>query len=144
VTPPISGNVVNRLGHKGLSYFGLPLQSFILMLVPLFTTFGTVLPVYVCSGLLRAIVIVANAVGLVQDVPESRVRRGLASAVYNAAGDLGNILGPSIGGLIAQATGVASVFVIGSLGSTTLFFVFVLLMRRLRRIEETESLASGV
>jgi predicted MFS family arabinose efflux permease len=68
----------------------------------------------------------------------------LASAVYNAAGDLGNILGPSIGGLIAQATGVASVFVIGPLGSTTLFFVFVLLMRRLRRIEETESLASGV
>ncbi len=144
VTRPISGHVVNRLGHKGLSYFGLPLQSFILMLVPLFTTFGTILPVYVCSGLLRAIVIVANAVGLVQDVPESRVRRGLASAVYNAAGDLGNILGPSIGGLIAQATGVASVFVIGSLGSTTLFFVFVLLMRRLRRIEETESLASGV
>jgi predicted MFS family arabinose efflux permease len=144
VTRPISGHVVNRLGHKGLSYFGLPLQSLILMLVPLFTTFGTVLAVYVSSGLLRAIVIVANAVGLVQDVPESRVRRGLASAVYNAAGDLGNILGPSVGGLIAQASGVASVFVIGSLGSTVLFFIFVLLMRRLRRIEETESLVSGV
>jgi predicted MFS family arabinose efflux permease len=142
VTRPISGHVVNRLGHKGLSYFGLPLQSLILTLVPLFTTFGTVLPVYVCSGLLRAIVIVANAVGLVQDVPEARVRRGLASAVYNAAGDLGNILGPSIGGLIAQATGVASVFVIGSLGSTALFFVFVLLVRRLKQTE-TEIVPSG-
>ncbi len=31
VTRPISGHVVNRLGHKGLSYFGLPLQSLILM-----------------------------------------------------------------------------------------------------------------
>ena len=142
VTRPISGHVVNRLGHKGLSYFGLPLQSLILMLVPLFTSFGTVLPVYVCSGLLRAIVIVANAVGLVQDVPESRVRRGLASAVYNAAGDLGNILGPSFGGLIAQATGVASVFVIGSLGSTALFFIFVILLRRLKQ-PETEGLVSG-
>ena len=142
VTRPISGHVVNRLGHKGLSYFGLPLQSLILMLVPLFTSFGTVLPVYVCSGLLRAIVIVANAVGLVQDVPESRVRRGLASAVYNAAGDLGNILGPSVGGLIAQATGVASVFVIGSLGSTALFFIFVILIRRLKQ-PETEGLVSG-
>jgi len=142
VTRPISGHVVNRLGHKGLSYFGLPLQSLILMLVPLFTSFGTVLPVYVCSGLLRAIVIVANAVGLVQDVPESRVRRGLASAVYNAAGDLGNILGPSVGGLIAQATGVASVFVIGSLGSTALFFIFVILLRRLKQ-PETEGLVSG-
>jgi predicted MFS family arabinose efflux permease len=143
ITRPVSGHVVNKLGHKGLSYFGLPLQSFILMLVPLFSGFGAVLVVYVCSGLLRAIVIVANAVGLVQDVPESRVRRGLASGVYNAAGDLGNILGPSIGGLIAQATGIASVFVVGSLGSTALFFVSVFLVRRLK-VAQTESLASGV
>ncbi|HEY7219683.1 MAG TPA: MFS transporter [Candidatus Binatia bacterium] len=144
VTRPISGHVVNKLGHKGLSYFGLPLQSLILMLIPLLSGFGTILLVYVCSGLMRAIVIVANAVGLVQDVPESRVRRGLASGVYNAAGDLGNILGPSIGGLIAQATGVASVFVIGSLGSTALFFIGMILVRRLKRMEGTESLASGV
>jgi len=70
---------------------------------------------------MRAIVIVANAVGLVQDVGENRVQRGLASGIYNAAGDLGNILGPSIGGLIAQATSIGGVFVIGSLGSTILF-----------------------
>ena len=143
VTRPISGHVVNKLGHKGLSYFGLPLQSLILMLVPLFTSFGTVLLVYVCSGLLRAIVIVANAVGLVQDVPESRVRRGLASGVYNAAGDLGNILGPSVGGLIAQASGVASVFVIGSLGSAALFFFGVFWVRRLKRVDEADALESS-
>ena len=142
VTRPISGHVVNKLGHRGLSYFGLPLQSFILMLVPLFTSFGTVLPVYVCSGLMRAIVIVANAVGLVQDVPESRVRRGLASGVYNAAGDLGNIVGPSMGGLIAQAAGVASVFVIGPLTSTALFLVGIFLVKRLKQTE-TETAVSG-
>jgi len=142
VTRPISGHVVNRIGHRGLSYFGLPLQSLILMLVPLFTGFGPVLFVYVASGLLRAIVIVANAVGLVQDVPESRVRRGLASGVYNAAGDLGNILGPSIGGLIAHATGIASVFVIGSLGSTALFFLGMGWVRRLK--QDVERLESGV
>lgn len=136
VTRPISGHVVNRFGHRGLSYYGLPLQSLILMLVPLFTGFGMILLVYVSSGLLRAIVIVANAVGLVQDVPESRVRRGLASGVYNAAGDVGNILGPSIGGLIAHATGIASVFVVGSLGSTMLFFLGVLLLKRLKQSEE--------
>ena len=144
VTRPISGHVVNRLGHKGLSYFGLPLQSLILMLVPLFSGFAAILVVYVCSGFLRAIVVVANAVGLVQDLPESRVRRGLASGVYNAAGDLGNILGPSIGGLIAQATGIASVFVVGSLGSTALFFIGVFLVRRLKGTEESQTLASGV
>ena len=133
VTRPISGHVVNKVGHKGLSYFGLPLQALILMLVPLFTGFGTIIAVYVASGFMRAIVLVANAVGLVQDVPESKVRRGLASGVYNAAGDMGNILGPSIGGLIAQATGIASVFVIGSLGSTLLFAAGVLVLRRISR-----------
>ena len=131
VTRPISGHVVNKFGHRGLSYFGLPLQSLILMLVPLFTSFGTILIVYVASGFMRAIAIVANAVGLVQDIPESRVRRGLASAIYNAAGDLGNILGPAIGGFIAHAAGIASVFVVGSLSSTALFLIGVLFLRRL-------------
>jgi predicted MFS family arabinose efflux permease len=130
--------VVNKIGHRGLSYLGLPVQALILMLVPLFSGFGTILFVYVSSGLLRAVVVVANAVGLVQDVPETRVRRGLASGVYNAAGDLGNILGPSIGGLIAHAAGIGSVFVLGSLGSMALFLVGALLLRRLK---QTESLA---
>ena len=125
VTRPISGHVVNKFGHRGLSYAGIPLQSALLMLIPLFTGFGTILAVYVLSGLMRAIVIVANAVGLVQDVNENKVQRGLASGIYNAAGDLGNILGPSIGGLIAQAISIGSVFVVGSLGSTIVFLFVV-------------------
>ena len=124
---------MNRFGHRGLSYAGIPLQSAILMLIPLFTGFGTILAVYVLSGLMRAIVIVANAVGLVQDVDEKKVQRGLASGIYNAAGDLGNILGPSIGGLIAQATSIGGVFVIGSLGSTMLFLLVTWLVRSAHR-----------
>jgi MFS transporter, DHA1 family, multidrug resistance protein len=131
VTRPISGHVVNKVGHRGLSYAGIPLQSALLMLIPLFTGFGAILIVYIMSGLMRAIVIVANAVGLVQDVDETRVQRGIASAVYNSAGDLGNILGPSIGGVIAQATSIGSVFVIGSLGATVLFLSVIFAVRRL-------------
>jgi len=133
VTRPISGHVVNKLGHRGLSYAGIPLQSALLMLIPLFTGFGTILVVYVLSGLMRAIVVVANAVGLVQDVDENKVQRGLASGVYNAAGDLGNILGPSLGGLIAQATGISGVFVFGSLGSTLLFLLAVWAIKLVHR-----------
>lgn len=132
VTRPISGHVVNRFGHRMLSYFGLPLQAAILMLIPLFSGFGTLLTVYVASGFMRAVVIVANAVGLVEDVPEPRVRRGLASGIYNAAGDLGNILGPAAGGAIAQATSLGSVFVIGPLGATILFVLGLSAARRRR------------
>ena len=135
VTRPISGHVVNKFGHRGLSYAGIPLQSVLLMLIPLFTGFGAILVVYVISGLMRAIVIVANAVGLVQDVDENKVQRGLASGIYNAAGDLGNILGPAIGGLIAQATSIGGVFVLGSLGSTVLFLLATVAVRKLRPTE---------
>jgi predicted MFS family arabinose efflux permease len=130
ITRPISGHVVDRVGHRRLSYAGIPLQSALLMLIPLFSGFGAILIVYIMSGLMRAIVIVANAVGLVQDVDETKVQRGIASAVYNSAGDLGNIIGPSVGGIIAQATSIAAVFVYGSLGSTILFLLVIFAVRR--------------
>lgn len=131
VTRPISGHVVNKFGHRRLSYAGIPLQSAILMLIPLFTGFGAILAVYVLSGFMRAVVIVANAVGLVQDVDETKVRRGVASAIYNSAGDLGNILGPAVGGLIAHATSIGGVFVFGSLGTTALFLAGIFAVQRL-------------
>jgi predicted MFS family arabinose efflux permease len=129
ITRPISGHVVDKVGHRRLSYAGIPLQSALLMLIPLFSGFGAILIVYIMSGLMRAIVIVANAVGLVQDVDETKVQRGIASAVYNSAGDLGNIIGPSVGGIIAHATSIAAVFVYGSLGSTILFLLVIFAVR---------------
>lgn len=125
VTRPISGHVVNKVGHRGISHAGIPLQSALLMLIPFFTGFGTILSVYVMSGFMRAGVIVANAVGLVQDVDENKVQRGLASAFYNSAGDVGNILGPTVGGLIAHATGLGGVFVVGSLGAPLFFLLAI-------------------
>jgi DHA1 family multidrug resistance protein-like MFS transporter len=142
VTRPISGHVVNKIGHRRLSYAGIPLQSALLMLVPLFTGFGAILTVYVLSGLMRAVVIVANAVGLVQDVDENKVRRGLASAIYNSAGDVGNIIGPAVGGLIAHATSIGGVFVVGSLGTTALFLAGVWLLNFGRGRESPTGLES--
>ncbi len=130
VTRPVSGHVVNKFGHRRLSYAGIPLQCAILMLVPLFTGFGAVITVYISSGFMRAVVVVANAVGLVQDVDETKVPRGVGSAIYNAAGDVGNILGPAAGGLIAQATSIGGVFVVSPLATTLLFLSGIFAVRR--------------
>jgi MFS family permease len=78
---------------------------------------------------MRAVAIVSNAIGLVEDVDETRVQRGVASGIYNAAGDLGNILGPSAGGMIAAFTGLAGLFVFTPLISTLLFFI---VLRRMK------------
>jgi len=144
ITRPISGHVVNKFGHRGLSYGGIPLQSMVLMLIPIFTGFGVILTVYVLSGFMRAVVIVANAVGLIQDVDEHKVPRGLASGVYNAAGDLGNILGPALGGFIAHATSIGDVFIVGPMGSTILFLFGMWAIRFARKDRLSPKAGGGV
>jgi hypothetical protein len=39
-------------------------------------------------------------------VPEQRVSRGLSSGIYNAATDLGHIIAPALGGVVAAAYGL--------------------------------------
>ncbi|MGE5306177.1 MAG: MFS transporter [Alphaproteobacteria bacterium] len=123
VTRPLSGLVVTRFGHRRLSRAGLALQSALMMLVPLCGNFATLLAVSTGTGFMRAVAIVGNAVGLIEDVDETKVQRGVASGIYNAAGDLGNILGPSAGGMIAALTGLAGLFAFTPLISAVLFFV---------------------
>lgn len=123
VTRPFSGSVVKQLGHWKLSRAGLPLQSAFLMLVPFFHDFALLIAVFLLAGFLRAVVIVANTISMVEDVDATRVSRGVISGIYNAAGDIGNILGPSVGGLIASFTGIAHLFLVGPFMITVLFFV---------------------
>jgi predicted MFS family arabinose efflux permease len=132
ITRPISGLVVKQLGHRRISYAGLPVQSLFAMLVPFCTDFLTLLIIYVSSGFIRAVAIVSNAVSLVQDTDETRVPRGMSSGLYNAGGDLGNIIGPSMGGLIASVTGLAQLFFVGPLITAVLFILSLWACRFIR------------
>lgn len=109
VTRPISGLVVQRIGRQRLSYAGIPLESLVMMTVPFFADVRLLGVIFITAGLLRAVVTVANAISLIEDTDET-VSRGVSSGVYHAAGDIGNILGPSIGGMIATFTGIAHLF----------------------------------
>lgn len=129
ITRPLSGIVTKQLGRRDLSLITLPLQSGFMMLVPAFSGFGSVLTLFVFAGFLRAVGIVSNTISMVEGVDETRIRRGVASGVFNAAGDFGNILGPSAGGLIASFTGVAYLFFVGPLTVTILFFISLWLCR---------------
>lgn len=121
VTRPVSGIVVQRIGLGWVQGTGLPLQCFAVMLVPLFQRVGPLLAVFLLVGFLRAVVLVSNTISLVQDVDESRVPRGISSGVYNASGDLGLILGPAAGGLIASFMGVAGLFIAAPALAVVLF-----------------------
>ena len=106
-----------------LSHAGLPIQSAFIMLVPMFHHFVPLLVVFVFAGFLRALVIVSNVISMVEDVDARRVSRGVVSGIYNAAQDVGNILGPSVGGLIASLVGVAKLFLAGPLIIVALLFL---------------------
>lgn len=113
ITRPLSGFVMRRLSHQSVARVGLPLQSAFMTLVPFFHDLSSLLIIFILVGFLRAVAIVANTISMVEDVDTTRVSRGVASGIYNAAGDLGNILGPSVGGMVAAFTGVAGLFFLG-------------------------------
>lgn len=123
VTRPFSGSMVKNIGQRRLSRFGLPLQAAFMMMVPLVHDFGPLLTVFLLAGFVRAIVIVSNSISMVEDVDATRVSRGVISGIYNAAGDVGNILGPSLGGVIATFTGVGRLFLAGPLMITAAFLL---------------------
>ncbi len=142
ITRPLSGYVVKGIGAKKLSRAALPLQAATIMLVPFFNHLGPLLIIFTVVGFLRAIVLVANTISIIEDVDETRVSRGVASGVYHAAGDLGVVLGPSMGGLIASFTGIARLFFVGPLLIAILFSISLWCTRFLGALEQ-RSLHAG-
>jgi predicted MFS family arabinose efflux permease len=77
----------------------------------------------------RAVCYVANAVAL-SEVDPNRIGRGVASGIMNAAGDLGNILGPVSGGFIAAAAGYQKFWLISPPLYLAIYFGVLQLVRR--------------
>jgi predicted MFS family arabinose efflux permease len=123
ITRPLSGLIMRHLNSRSLTFFPLPLQSVVMMAVPAFHSFTPILVAFVVIGFMRAVAIVSNTISMVESAEEARIGRGMASGVFHAAGDLGNILGPSAGGLIAAVTGIAYLFFFGPLLFVALFLL---------------------
>lgn len=123
VTRPLSGPLMRRFNHQRVSRIGLPLQSALMALVPFFQDVGALLIVFILVGFLRAVAIVANTISMVEDVDTTRVSRGVASGIYSASGDAGNIVGPVAGGFIASFTGIARLFFVAPALIAALFLL---------------------
>lgn len=122
---PFSGKIMDRKGLKIVLYPALAL-SFTSMLV---LSRATTLSVILLSGILRSI-----GQGAAQPSLQAasikvvgKDRTGVATSTYYLGGDIGQGLGPIIGGLIASAYGYSSLFVLCALmfiAGGILFFVF--------------------
>jgi len=123
------GPVLGVLNYRRTQNLCLLLQATLLALfaLPLPLAVYGVITVGAASG--RAVCYVANAMAL-SEVDPNRIGRGVASGIMNAAGDLGNILGPVSGGLIAAVAGYQKFWLISPPLYLAIYFGVLLVVRR--------------
>jgi MFS transporter, DHA1 family, multidrug resistance protein len=110
ITRGLGGYVTRQLGRARVMHVGLALQAVGLMLIASFDVFWALFVVMFWVATCRAIVLVANTIALTEDIDETRVSRGVASGLFNAASDLGQVIAPALGGLVATLFGLGTMF----------------------------------
>jgi predicted MFS family arabinose efflux permease len=112
---PLGGGAAARLGAERAAAGALLAQCALLLLLPLAPGLGVLLAVFILSGLLRAVGIVANTVAVVERAERQQLGRGAAVALFSTATDIGLLSGPACGGLLVQLVGPVQVFLLGPL-----------------------------
>jgi dipeptide/tripeptide permease len=121
------------LGVERSSYLGLATLAALLVIVPSQSLVLVFAVVFSVIGLLRALVLVANTVGL-SDLDDQRISRGLASGLYNSSKDLGSLTSPALCGWIASLVGLTAMMVSVPLAATVVFFGLVALLHGRRTL----------
>jgi hypothetical protein len=77
-------------------------------------------------------VVVATSAGLGEDVDDTRISRGVATATYSTSSDIANVGAPLIGGLVASLVGVVAMFPLAAVGFFACFLTGDLVVDRWR------------
>lgn len=97
-----SGSLIDRLGERRVLVSGLMIQAITSVLAGLAPTFELLLTFRAIGGLGSAAFSISSMALLLRIAPPDR--RGRAMAIYQGGGIMGAILGPAIGGLLADIT----------------------------------------
>jgi MFS family permease len=98
--------------------------------VPLTTNLLLLGALQVAFGGARGIMMMANTLGLAKASDRTTLSRGACSASYNAANDLGILLGPLLTGAVAGVVGLDNAFVGVPLGVLSVYVASVWLNAR--------------
>jgi predicted MFS family arabinose efflux permease len=118
-----TGDLVARWGAGRLAFASLVVQSLLLMLLPALPWMAPLLVIFVVMGALRALGIVANTVAVVEQGEALRVGRGPLVGLLNTVTDFGLLVGPAIGGLVAEQVGPVQLFLAWPLGMLACYLV---------------------
>ncbi len=125
-----AGWLTAQFGHRRVAAGGLAAQILALGVVPLTTNLLLLGTLQVAFGGARGIMMMANTLGLAKASDRTTLSRGACSASYNAASDLGILLGPLLTGAVAGVVGLDHAFVVVPLGVLALYLAAVWLNAR--------------
>jgi MFS family permease len=137
VSRPIAGVVMGRLELRQIAYVGIGLQAALLFAGPFIRDIAVFIPWTLAYGFGRAIVVVATSAGLAEEVDDTRVSRGTATATYSTSADISSVGAPLIGGLVASMFGVVAMFPLTAVGFLACFVTGDLAVTRWRARRRT-------
>ena len=125
-----------------MNFWGVLLMAASTFLIPLFPAFAPLVALFVVNGICRGLLRVTSA-ATVAEVRAEGHDIGIASGVYNAGLDVGAIIGPAVGGIVADKVGLGPMFQLVAIGSLALYLGVSLATSRGRAALVDGALARG-
>ena len=138
----ISGGVFRFIDHRTVNVWGIVLMSISTFLLPVFPALAPLIVLFAVNGVCRGLLRVTSA-ATVAEVRAEGQDVGIASAVYNAGLDVGAIMGPAIGGVVADRVGLGAMFQLVAVSSFAFYIAVSLLSKRGREALVSGALARG-
>jgi len=112
--------------HTSINFWAVLVMGVAAFLIPFAGANVALLAVvFVASGLCRGILRVTSTATVAEMRAEGK-DVGLASGIYNAGLDIGAIVGPAVGGVVASAVGIPAMYQIVAVGSLAMYFAVAL------------------
>jgi MFS family permease len=135
-----SGPVFSRIDPANLTLPLVVAGSLATCAIPsVVSSFLLQIPLFLVAGLSRGLLRVTGSADAFEGAGEDERRHGVTAALLYGGLDLGKIAGPVIGGVVAGAFGIATMFRVVPLGFLALYLVLALPARRALRPVSSEA-----
>lgn len=104
------GVILQKVGYRLLNNVCLVVLALAVSLLSTVTFIPALIGIFITLGSTRGVIRATSATYAAESAPASPGLKGMASGIYSAGLDLGNILGPTVGGITVGFVGLGPVF----------------------------------